>query len=465
MTRLRTLVATTWARAALAPVIVCALGIAACAPNKPVLPPAAGAPRFPDFVYPAAPASLAVAPAAGTHEAGWQWLQAGDLKEAERSFSAALKQAPGFYPAEAGLGYVALAKKDNKAAVTRFDRAIAADPAYASALAGRGEALLAQGQREPALASFEAAVAADPQLTALRSRIEVLRLRGLQDDVTVARKAAESGKLAEARTAYLKAIAASPQSPFLYRELAGVERREGNFPSALEHAQKAAELEPSEPRTLMLLGEIHEAQGNIAKAIDAYGSALALEPNETLDRHVDDLRDKVAFAAMPEEYKSIESSPSVTRAQVAALLGVQLDALLKRARRRNAIVMTDTRGSWAAPWIQSVTRAGIMEAFPNHTFQPNATVRRGDLAMIASRALSIIAAENPRIGGSWRTARGRFPDLSPSHLAYPAASLVVEAGVMQTAEDGSFQLSRPVTGTEAVAAVKALKDLSERGSR
>ena len=441
-----------------------ALAVAGCAAKKPALPEPAP-PRFPDFVYPAVPAALAATPPAVAHEAGWRWLQAGDLKEAERSFNAALKGTPGFFPAEAGLGYVALAKKDHKAAVAHFDRAVAADPAYAPALAGRGEALLAQGQREAALTSFQAAVVADPQLSDLRSRIEVLQFRGLQDDVAVARKAAEAGKLADARTAYMQAIAASPQSPFLYRELATVERREGNLTAALEHAQKAAALEPSEPRTLILIGEIYEAQGETAKAADAYGSAVALEPSETLDRHIDELREKVAFATMPDEYRSIEPSTSVTRAQLAALVGVYLDPLLKRAPRRNAVVMTDTRGSWAAPWIQSVTRAGIMEAFPNHTFQPGAIVRRGDLARIASRALSLIAADNPRLGASWRSARRRFPDLSPSHLTYPAASLAVEAGVMQTAEDGSFELSRPVTGAEAVASVKALKALSERGSR
>jgi tetratricopeptide (TPR) repeat protein len=453
-----------WHRLPIWCALVAALALSACAAKTPAFP-APAAPRFPDFVYPAAPAALANAPAIAKHDIAWRWLQAGDFKEAERNFSAALKASPQFYPAEAGLGYVALAKKDAKAAVTRFDRAVTADPAYAPALAGRGEALLAQGLREPALASFEAAVRADPQLTALRSRIDVLRLRGLQDDVAVARKAAEAGKLADAHTAYVQAIAASPQSPFLYRELATVERRQGNLAGALEHAQKAAELEPSEARTFMLLGEIYEAQDNIAKAIDAYGSALALEPNETLDRHVDDLHEKAAFAAMPDEYKSIESSATVTRAQVAALMGVQLDAFLKRTPRRNAVVMTDTRSSWAAPWIQSVTRAGIMEAFPNHTFQPEATVRRGDLATIASRALSLIAAQNPKAGASWRNARRKFPDLAPAHLAYPAASLAVEAGVMKTADDGSFQLSRPVTGAELAESVKTLKDLSESGVR
>jgi hypothetical protein len=168
---------------------------------------------------------------------------------------------------------------------------------------------------------------------------------------------------------------------------------------------------------------------------------------------------------MPPEYRSIETSPTVTRAQLAALLGVRLDDLLRRARRRTSVVMTDTRGNWAAPWIIAVTRAGVMEAFPNHTFQPNATVRRGDLAQAGSRALSLIAAEKPKLAVSWRNARRKFPDISPGHLNHPAASLVVEAGVMSTMPDGSFQLSRPVTGAEAVAAVRKLEELSETGRR
>ena len=111
---------------------------------------------------------------------------------------------------------------------------------------------------------------------------------------------------------------------------------------------------------------------------------------------------------------------------LAALLGVRLDALLKRARGSNAIVITDTRGSWAAPWILQTARAGIMEVYPNHTFQPNAVVRRGELAQAASQALSLIAAANPRLAASLRNARGRFPDVPPGHLSYHAASVAVE---------------------------------------
>ena len=373
-----------------------------------------------------------------------------------------LKTAPQFYPSEAGLGYVALARKDYRAASSHFDRALAADAAYAPALAGRGEALLTLGQRQQALASFEAAVAADPNLTELRARIDVLRLRGMQDDVDAARKAAEAGRLGEAQTIYERTLAESPDSPFLYRELAIIERRNGNLDAALGHARKAAELSPSEPRNFVALGEIYEAQGDFAKAAEAYRTANSLEPSDALAAKLDELNEKAAFAAMPEEYRSIETAPTVTRAQLAALLGVRLDDLLKRARRDNPVVLTDTRGNWASPWIQAVSRAGIMEAYPNHTFQPNEPVRRGDLALAASRVLSFIATERPGQAAAWKDARVRFSDLPPGHLSYPAAAVAVQSGVMKPVERDEFQLTRPVTGAEALAAVKKLEELSGR---
>src|SRR5262245_48509161 len=290
-------------------IVALACGVAAGCHANPTatLPPAAGAPHFPDYVFPAVPTKLAPPGVDALHELGWQWLQAGDPKSAERNFTAALRQSPGFYPSEAGLGYTALARKDNKEAASHFERALAANPAYAPALAGRGEALLTLGQRDQALAAFQAAVAADPQLASLRSRIEVLRFRGLQDDVDVARKAAEAGRLADARSMYERTIAASPDSPFLYRELAIVEKREGNLARALEHAQKAAALNPTEPRNFITIGEIYEAQGDDVKAAEAYVTSVSLEPNEAIAAKVDDLKAKAAFAAMPTEYRSIET--------------------------------------------------------------------------------------------------------------------------------------------------------------
>lgn len=434
----------------------------ACAKKPATLPEAAGAPRFADFVFPAGPETLATPAIWEQHRTSWATLQAGDARAADRGFTAVLKASPEFYPAAAGLGYTALARKDAAAALAQFDRALAANPAYAPALAGKGEALLVSGRPDAALEAFQAALAADPGLTALRSRVDVLKFRGVQQHIESARKAADAGRSEDARREYLAAIAASPESAFLYRELAAVERRAGDLASALVHAEQAVALDASDTRALTLIGEVREANGEWAKAADAYAAVHAIEPGDAIMARVEAMREKAAFDALPEEYRSIETSPTITRAQLAALLGVRLDDLIRRARTPNTAVMTDLRGNWAAPWILAVTRARIMEPFPNHTFQPDGTVRRVDLAQAVSRVLTIIGAEKPRLAARWRDPRPVFSDVGPGHLNYPAAARAVSAGVMAPVDGDAFRLTRQVTGAEAADAVSKLAALAKQ---
>lgn len=439
--------------------LMLALAMVSCA-KKPVVTPAApGAPHYPDFVFPAAQTTNDVAV---PHQAAWDTLQAGDARGAERQYAALLKRVPDFYPAEAGLGYAALARRDSNAAVSHFDKAIAANPSYAPALVGKGEALLAMGRTDPALGAFEAALAADASLTAVRSRVDVLKFRGAQQNIEAARKAAEGGHVDEARRRYASAIEASPQSGFLYRELAVIDQKAGDSAAALSHAEKAISLDPGDARALQLVAEINEANRAWAKAVDAYTALNAVEPSDATAAKIDEMRERAAFDAMPAEYRSIEESATVTRAQLAALLGVRLEPLLRGARAGNPAVMTDVRTSWAAPWILAVTRAGVMEPFPNHTFQPNASVRRADLAQAVSHVLTLIAAEKPRLASRWRDPRPKFADIAPGHLSYPAAARSVSSGVMSPLEGDTFQLSRGVTGAEAADAVAKLAALAKR---
>ena len=110
-----------------------------------------------------------------------------------------------------------------------------------------------------------------------------------------------------------------------------------------------------------------------------------------------------------------------------------------------------------------VARAGVMEVYPNHTFQPAAIVRRADLAQASSRALALMAAGNPRLAATIRSPAGRFPDVPETHLSYQAVATAVASGVMAVTADGTFQLGRPVTGAEALAAIGRLDEIG--GSR
>lgn len=433
--------------------------VSACAP-KIVPPPVVTAPKYPDFMTPAIPPAFARSAAAINQTRGWAFLQNGDLKTAEHEFTAALKNDPAFFPAETSLGYLELARKDGKAALTHFDRALERQKDDLPALTGRAQSFLALNQDTEALAAFEAVLAVDPNQAEVRRRVDVLTFRMSEQDIARARQAARSGRVDEAVQAYTKAIASSPESPFLYRELAALERQQGRDDVALEHYRKATELEPGDARAFVQIGEILEARGELDAAIQGYSQAAALEPSADIDRRIADARGRAALARLPAEYRAISDAAQVTRADLAALIGIRLGALLQPNGRSDAGLVTDVRNNWAQTWIMTVTRAGVMEPYANHAFQPRTLVRRSDLAQAVARLLARVAAQRPAAGRSWESARLRFADLAPSHLAYPAASIAVASGVMKTAGENAFQPSRPITGAEAIDAVAKLESLA-----
>jgi tetratricopeptide (TPR) repeat protein len=443
--------------------VVLLVGIAACVPRR-VPAPVVTSPRFPEFVTPVVPREFAGTPTALRQDRGWRFLQTADLKNAEREFDAALKAAPAFYPANTGLGYVELAKKEAESALPHFDRALERQRGYAPALAGRGQALLALNREADALAAFEAAVAADPSLADLGGRIEVLRFRSLEGNLSRARDAMREGRLDEALSAYSTAMANSPESPVLYRELAGVERQSGDVERALEHYRKAVALDSTDARSLVQIGDLLDAKQDMVGAEKAYSEALALEPNEEVEAKRARARARVELARLPAEYRAIEQATEITRADLAALIGVRFAPLLQASRRRDAAVITDIRGTWAATWIMAVARAGVVEPFPNHAFQPRTIVRRIDLAQAVSRLLARVAANDPAKAKAWQSARLTFADLAPGHLQYLDALAAVASGVMEVGPDNSFQPSRATSGAEAIEALSRLEALAGAAS-
>ena len=446
-------------RSGLIAVLLCScvsvLVVASCAPKTaPVVP---GAPKHPDFVFPVVPQGTPAAQVSRVGR-GWQYLQQDDFGNAEREFTAALRQQPSFHPAETGLAYIELARGDEESAAERFDRAIAVDASYVPALVGRGHALLELDRDGDALASFEAALTTDPSLTDLRARVEVLRFRATQRMLARAKSAAEAKRWEEAKAAYQQAIAASPESAFLYRELALVEQQSGQLAEALEHFRRAVQLDAADAKSLASIGGILEQQGDDLAALAAYERARAVEPNEVPESVIVRVRDSVKLANLPAEYRAIPDESSLSRAQIASLIGVRLEALLAKARPRQVII-TDIRNHWAQEWIAPVVRSGVMDTLPNYEFEPARRVRRNELAATVSRLLTLIGALRPQLAKKWESARVQIADVPPSHLSYPAVALAVAAGVMPLSGN-NFELLRPVTGAEAMEIIGRLETLA-----
>ena len=430
--------------------------VVACAPNK-AAPAVVGAPKHPEFMFPAAPDGTPAAQTARL-DRGWQFLQLDDLRSADREFLAALKQQATFYPADAALGLVALARGDEADAVKSFDRALLGDASYVPALVGRGQALLELDRIGEALVSFEVALAKDPSLVDLKGRVDVLRFRATQDMLARAKAAADGRRWDEARVAYQQAIAASPDSAFLYRELASVELRSGAPVAALAHSRKAVELDAGDAKSWAAIGAQLETDGDVVGAISAYERARAIDLAEVPDLVMARVSARAALMKLPAEYRAIPGNPGVARAEIAALIGIRLEALVARARPRQLII-TDIRGHWAQPWITVVARAGVMDPLPNYEFQPGVPVRRGELALTVSRLLGLVGAAKPDLLQKWQATVVTVNDVPAGHLSYVYVSQAVAAGVMPLA-NGNFELLRGVTGAEAIEIISRIEALA-----
>ena len=435
-------------------VVVVALLSGSCAARLPVVTD----PAYPESLYPPVPAKYEGSDVGRRHEEAWTYFQAGDPGTAKARFTILLERMPNFYPAVTGLGWMSLARDDHTAAAEYFTRATDVDPMYVSALVGHGRAMLGLDRSANALTLFELALAVEPGLPGLGRQVEGLRFTVVSQQLAAAREAAEAGRFVAAIEAYERVIVVSPESGFLQVEIGRIEQQQGNLTAALQYATEAARLEPQDGAAFLLAGEIHEAKGDLPSALTAYEQAHAVDPTGQTASNIDRVVDLMFLTGLPSEFSEISFKPSVTRGDMAALIGVRFRELLAMTDSR-PVIITDTRDHWGGEWIQVVADAKIMHVDAAYRFDPSRPVRRGNLAEIVVETLELIETQGLDYTQSSDVRAPTFADMSATHLSYGAAQRAVAAGVMAILDNDTFQPSRLVTGPEVVETVDRLAEL------
>jgi tetratricopeptide (TPR) repeat protein len=428
-----------------------AIGLgSACARRAPVAPSALA---FPEFVLPADRGDDAPAPLRRV----WTLLQGNDLRAAARELNALSSRTPDSVAVRTVQGYLALAQQQPEAALRAFDASLADRGGFAPALAGRGYALVELKRESDALDALQAAVAADGSLGEVRRRLDGLRLRAVDAAVEGGRAARAAGRLDDAHARYSRAIQLSPDSAFLYRDRAAVERDRGRHDAAVADLRRAVSLDPSDPEGLTALGSALAAMGNLPEADRVYRQAYALDPSDAIRADLTRVAQQLRDASLPGQVREIEARGQVSRGDLAALLGVRFERLL-RAAPSAQLVITDLRDDWSRTWITAVAGTGVMEPYANHTFQPAAPALRADLAAASWRLLALAAPARPALR-PYLQEQPRIADVASTHPLYTAAASAVASGVMPLVDGGRFDAARSLSGAEAVAAIGRLRAL------
>ncbi|MBK9239245.1 MAG: tetratricopeptide repeat protein [Acidobacteria bacterium] len=450
-----------WVRTALAASVLATA--AACASGPTATPALPATPTYREVPQLTVPAGLQATPQIrARHDQAWRRLQSGDLRGANRDFTDILRQSPDFYPAAAGLGYLASIDRKYDDAAKRFDGVVAMDRTYLPALQGRMDVALARGEDVVAVTMSDLILAVDPGRDDVRERQEVLRLRVVQAQLTRASAARAAGQWDEAQAALDQALVLVPDSAVVLRDLAQVEIARGRLDEAEVHARRSLELDNGDAEAHAVMASVLEAHGRPREAAAALARAIRIDPRQEWRDRAAALTARADFDALPAEYRAIPSAASITRGQLAAILGIRLQNALGRAPRRVTVVVTDVRSHWAAPWILPAIRVGWMDSFPNHTFQPSAPVRRAELAQVVWRVAQDLAARQPSEVARWRASRPVVPDVSRAHLAYSAIAGALATGAMSLSANGRFEANRFAAGAEVVAAVARLEQLAKQ---
>jgi tetratricopeptide (TPR) repeat protein len=421
-----------WARLSLA--LLGAGLLASCTRPAPPRPPETA-----DYAFPSSKPGELSPDDTRQIEHGWQALLQGDVAEAEKVFLKLAGRRPELAAAQTGLAYARLRAGRLPDAAGGFAQVLARQPDYLSALVGAGATAYKRGDVTAALGYDRRALSLEPANAALKKRVSELKLQVTEKRVAEAHAALEAGDVVKGEERYREALAVAPEVAGIRLELADLLESTGDPMAAAD----VLEGDPTDDRQVLgRLASLLMSQKQYERALDAWRRILARDPKdpEALKKSREAIS-AIEFAKMPEEYQRIPGAPRISRADLAALLSVKIPALAK-LKDREPKVAIDISGSWAREHIVSVLSLDVMDVYPNHSFQPGAVVRRGDMAKAAARVLDLFHV---------RPTNGQAPtDMAQSNLYYEAAVRVVGAGLMSLTPEGLFEPWRPVSGEEAV---------------
>jgi tetratricopeptide (TPR) repeat protein len=426
--------------------VLAALGLAtlvACArPAEPRLPTGH------DYVFPSWERGEVDAETSRQIQKAWRDVLSGKTSAAAKRFTKLLEKQPGLIPAETGLAFARLRAGRLAEARRGFEDALRDDPCYFPALVGAASAASRLGDTDAALSFYREASRERPEDTRVRRRLAELKLQVTERRVAAAGAALGEGRIDDAVAEYRYALEAAPELGSLRVALADLLLEKGE-PAA---AVSVLEADPGLDRSVVLrLGEMLTQLGEPARALAAYRRFLERLPDDAeLRERAHAARQALELLQMPAEYRRIPSARRVTRADLAALLDTKLTAL-SRVPEGEPSVAVDITGSWARRHIIAVLARGLMPVYPNHTFQPGATVRRGDLASAIAGVLDLLEWPSPPAPP--------ISDMSRNNLLYKAAHRAVGAGLMDLTPGGAFESWRPVSGQQAVELIEALARL------
>ncbi len=341
----------------------------------------------------------------------------------------------------------------------------------------RGKTLLKSGKGDQALFEFKQATSLDPGFAPAYEGMAWVYLE--KGDLEQARKMAEKSLDLDGKWILAKLVQAR------------IKAQTGKYEDAIKETKKVLKSIPSSSvpdkqaatiEAYLTLGKLYQLNNQYNQAQEAYAEVLNIDrTNREADRAIRELAAyQTAVAGQRPEIRKIAGQQSITRADVAVLLVLELP--LKKIFRsapsaQQAAWKPPTTGVmgkktvpeppgtpkdvpadyWARSFISEVLETGVMELTPEGKFNPDAPVNRAEFARIIEKFLARYwndSSLETRFFGQ----TSPFRDVINTSPIFNAIMTVSTRGIMTGFEDGTFRPLEPVSGTEAINIVRRLKN-------
>ncbi len=360
---------------------------------------------------------------------------------------------------ETGLAYVDLFSTNFADAEARFKSSLTANPGMVPSHVGLAQIYESRRERDKTLAEYRAILDLDPGNRWAGPRYEALRGELVKEASAAARTALAGGNRVTAKNEFLKVLTYDPNSAVAHLELARLFRQEKNKTEALAHYKAAMAAGTDDKAVLREYAEFLAESGELGQSLEVLEKLAAASPKDAaVGKRVEELRAKLGVYEIPSQYDAIPSLESVTREDLAALIGVKFEKDLQAPARTEILV--DIGTSWAQRYIIQIASLEIIRASVNHTFQPRRIINRAEMADAAVRLMGVLQERGARFVPTVETRRIQIADVTADNPYYASITKALGFEIMTLTPDRKFEPERTVSGDEAIRILDLIQRLA-----
>jgi len=354
---------------------------------------------------------------------------------------------PAYY---VGLGYSYFLLNKYQASEESFKAALEDYPDMVLIHLGLAQLYQKAGQENLAFTEYREVLKRKPDHSWAQQEYDAIQSKKTEEALNEGKNFLAQGDIERSKQSFLKTLYYSPHSPEAHLALAEIYKADNKFQKALVHLEAISSHEAKNPDFLKNYAETLFRAEQYTKSLEVYKQLLELQPeNQEIQSRIESLKNKLGIFELPNQYHTIPSKEAISREEIASLLAVKFQEIIDEAKGKPRIII-DISTSWATKFILKMTSLGILEVYPNHTFQPQKIITRAEMAEILLRFIDFLKKKGCGLIQQFPPERIRISDVSSDNYYHYPITQILSYQIMDLSPGKAFRPDQPVSGQEVV---------------